>query len=96
MRTTTVSQLKASLSAYLRQVKAGEEVVITEHGRPVARLLPLASPESVPEHLRDLEAQGLLKRGRQPLPADFWDLARPADPGGSVRAAVAREREESS
>ena len=30
MQTTTVSQLKMSLSAYLRQVKAGEEVVITE------------------------------------------------------------------
>ena len=40
MRTTTVSQLKMSLSAYLRQVKAGEEVVVTEHGRPIARLLP--------------------------------------------------------
>jgi prevent-host-death family protein len=95
MRTTTVSQLKMSLSAYLRQVKAGEEVVITEHGRPVARLLPLASPDSVPQHLRDLEAKGLLRRGRMPLPADFWDLPRPADPQGAVRAAVLREREES-
>lgn len=93
MRTTTVSQLKASLSAYLRQVKAGEEVVITEHGCPVARLLPVPSPESVPEDLRDLEAKGLLERGRKPLPADFWDLPRPADPGGSVRGAVAHERE---
>ena len=39
MKTTTVSQLKMSLSAYLRQVKTGEEVLITEHGRPIARLL---------------------------------------------------------
>ena len=52
MQTTTVSQLKMSLSAYLRQVKAGEEVVITEHGRPIARLLPLSSPVPFPEHLR--------------------------------------------
>ena len=94
MQTTTVSQLKMSLSAYLRQVKAGEEVVITEHGRPIARLLPLASPSSVAEHVRDLEAQGLLKRGQKPLPADFWDLPRPADPQGAVRAAVMRERGE--
>ena len=28
MQTTTISKLKASLSAYLRQVKAGEEVII--------------------------------------------------------------------
>ena len=95
MQTTTVSRLKTSLSAYLRQVKAGETVVITERGRPIARLLPLASPASVPEHLRDLEAQGLLKRGRKTLPADFWDLPRPADPQGAVRKALVREREES-
>ena len=94
MQTTTVSQLKMSLSAYLRQVKAGEEVVITEHGRPIARLLPLEGPAAVPDHLRDLEAQGLLKRGTKPLPANFWDLPRPADPEGAVRAAVARERED--
>ena len=94
MQTTTVSQFKTSLSAYLRRVKAGEEVVITEHGRPVARLLPLANPGIVPEYVRDLEAQGLLKRGDKPLPAGFWDMPRPADPKGSVRVAVAREREE--
>ncbi|MCY4660149.1 MAG: type II toxin-antitoxin system prevent-host-death family antitoxin [Acidobacteria bacterium] len=94
MQTTTVSQLKMSLSAYLRRVKAGEEVVVTEHGRPIARLLPLEGPAAVPEHLKELEAQGLLKRGTKPLPADFWDLPRPADPQGSVRAALIREREE--
>ena len=95
MQTTTVSQLKSSLSAYLRQVKAGEEVIITEHGRAIARLLPLASVAAVPEHVRELEAHGLLKRGQKPLPANFWDLPRPADPQGTVRAAVVREREES-
>ena len=42
MQTATVSQLKVSLSAYLRQVKAGEELVITERGRPIARLQPLS------------------------------------------------------
>ena len=94
MQTTTVSRLKTSLSAYLRQVKAGEEVVITEHGRPIARLLPLPGVASMPEHVRDLEERGLLKRGRKPLPADFWDLPRPADPQGAVRKAIERERDE--
>ena len=94
MQTTTVSQLKMSLSAYLRQVKAGEEVVITEHGRPIARLLPLASPEPLPEYLKDLEEKGLLKRGEKSLPKDFWDLPRPSDPQAVVRSAVLREREE--
>ena len=95
MQTTTVSRLKMSLSAYLRQVKAGEEVVITEHGHPIARLLPLPSAASLPEHVRDLEARGLLKRGQESLPADFWDLPRPADPQGVAQAAALRERDES-
>ncbi len=94
MRTTTVSQLKVSLSAYLRQVKAGEELLITERGRPIARLLPLANSTPLPEHLRALEEKGLLKRGEKPLPLDFWDLPRPADPQAVVRSAVLREREE--
>ena len=54
--------------------------------RPVARV-PL------PEHLRDMEKKGLLKRGKHPLPADFWDLPRPADPQAAVRSTVLRERE---
>ena len=94
MRTTTVSQLKMSLSAYLRQVKAGEELVITERGRPIARLLPLSSATPLPEHLKALEEKGLLKRGEKPLPADFWDIPRPPDPQAAVLSAVLREREE--
>ena len=94
MRTTTVSQLKASLSAYLRQVKAGEELVITERGRPIARLLPLSNSTPLPEHLRVLEEKGLLKRGEKPLPLDFWDMPRPADFQAAVRPTVLREREE--
>ena len=93
MQTTTISKLKASLSAYLRQVKAGEEVVITQYGRPVARLLP-PSPVSLPEHLQDMEKTALVRCGKQPLPDDFWALKRPSDPQAAVRSTVAREREE--
>ncbi len=93
MQTTTISKLKASLSAYLRQVKAGEEVIITEYGRPVASLLPL-SRTSLPEHLRDMEKTGLVRCRKQALPEDFWDLRRPSDPQATVRSTVVREREE--
>lgn len=93
MKTATVSQLKTSLYAYLRQVKTGEEVLITEHGRPIARLLPIENPASLPEHLQDMEKKGLLKRGEKPLPANFWNLPRPADPQGAVRSTVSGERE---
>ena len=94
MQTTTVSQLKMSMSAYLRQVKAGEELLITEHGRPVARLLPVADLASLPEHLADMEKKGLLKRAEKSLSADFWTLPRPSDPQATVRSAVLQERKQ--
>lgn len=92
MQTTTVSKLKMSLSAYLRRVKAGEEVLVTEHGRPVARLLP-PGRTSLPEYLRDMEKNGLVRRGQRPLPDNFWKLPRPAADAG-IRSLIIREREE--
>ena len=94
MKTATVSKLKMALSAYLRWVKTGEEILITEHGRPIARLLPIANPVSLSAHLQDMEQKGLLKRGEKALPADFWNLPRPTDRQGAVRSAVVSEREE--
>jgi prevent-host-death family protein len=40
MRTAGVREARQNLSALLDEVKKGREVVITEHGRPVARLVP--------------------------------------------------------
>ena len=36
--TVGVRDLKNQLSSFLDRVKAGEEIVVTEHGRPIARL----------------------------------------------------------
>jgi prevent-host-death family protein len=94
VKTASVSTLKASLSEYLRQVKAGEEVLVTEHGRAVAKLTPARASEVLPEDLREMEKQGLVKRAGQKLPKGFWDLPRPKDPKGLVLKAVVREREE--
>jgi prevent-host-death family protein len=38
-------EAKTHLSALLDRVAQGEEVVITKHGRPVARLVPAAAAE---------------------------------------------------
>jgi prevent-host-death family protein len=44
MRTAGVCEARQNLSALLDEVKKGGEIVITEHGRPVARLVPLNRP----------------------------------------------------
>lgn len=94
MKTATVSKLKASLSEYLRQVKAGEEVLVTERGRPIAKLTPAGGSSDLRQQLADMEKQGLVKIGSGRLPKSFWDLPRPRDPKGLVVKSLLREREE--
>jgi prevent-host-death family protein len=94
MKIAAVSKLKASLSEYLRRVKAGEEVLVTEHGRPIAKLTPVVTSLTLPEHLVEMEKRGLIKVGSGKLPKGFWDLPRPKDPKGLIVKAVLQEREE--
>lgn len=93
MKTTTVSKLKASLSGYLRQVKAGEEVLVTERGRPIAKLAPAVSPQTLPKELVEMEKQGVIRLGGERLPKDFWKMPRPRDPKGLVLKGLLQERE---
>lgn len=55
-------------SQTIKAVKAGQEVVLTERGRPVALIKPLGRPKQPDAALRHLEATGLLRppqrRGR--------------------------------
>ncbi|MGH9205999.1 MAG: type II toxin-antitoxin system Phd/YefM family antitoxin [Acidimicrobiales bacterium] len=45
METTVgIRELKAKLSEYVRRASEGEEILVTEHGRPLARITP-ASPD---------------------------------------------------
>ena len=78
-------ELRANLAAALRQVGAGERLVITVDGRPVAQLGPL-EPAGSPT-LADLAASGLVEP-----PAPRAATARPADTAGrrSTRAVDVR------
>ncbi|MGH7277460.1 MAG: type II toxin-antitoxin system Phd/YefM family antitoxin [Candidatus Rokuibacteriota bacterium] len=44
MRTAGIREARQNLSALLEEVKKGREVVITERGRPVAKLVPPDHP----------------------------------------------------
>jgi prevent-host-death family protein len=92
MKTAAVAELKAHLSRYLRRVKAGEEILITDRNIPVARIVPVAA--AADERLRALERQGLIKTGTGTLPSDFWKRRRGRDDRGLTRAAVSEERQE--
>ena len=93
VKTAAVSRLKAHLSDYLTQVKAGNEVLITDRGKPVARLVPLSRPRDLKESLVRMEKEGLIQIGSGKLPKDFWKMRRPDDPDGMVLKALLKERE---
>ena len=65
-------EAKARLSQLLRDVRRGQEWVITERGRPVARLSPIVGRSlSLAERMRRLEDSGLvepLRREARNLP----------------------------
>ena len=94
MKIAAVSKLKAYLSEYLNQVKAGNEVLITDRGKPVARLVPISRTKAAGESLARMEKQGLIKLGSGRLPKDFWAMPRAEDPQGLVLKALLEEREE--
>ncbi len=93
MKTAPVSELKAHLSEYLNQVKAGMEVLITDRGKPVARLVPIPRSKNLKESLVRMEKQGFIKLGSGKLSKDFWRMDRPDDPQGLVLKALLEERE---
>lgn len=93
MKIAAVSKLKTYLSEYLTQVKAGNEVLITDRGKPVARLVPILRMKNTEESMIRMEKQGLIKLGSGKLPKDFWSMPRPEDPKGLVLKALLEERE---
>ncbi len=65
--TTGIRELKEQLSAYIRRVKSGETIVITERGRPVGRLVPYF--DSLAERLEAMQAVGFISWSGQSLTA---------------------------
>ena len=80
-----VRELKDHLSRYLAQVREGGEVVVTDRGRPIARLLAVDAPAN---RLADLVEQGLVR------PASRPERRRPTRvvASGSVSELVAEQR----
>lgn len=70
-----VRELRENLAAALRQASAGQRVVVTVDGRPVAQLGPL-EPLGAPS-LEELAAAGLLEppRRTRPEPPEGLDAA---------------------
>ena len=58
-----VRELKSKLSHYIDLVQHGSEVIVTEHGKPVATLVAIDDPTN---KLEDLVASGRLRPPLKP------------------------------
>jgi prevent-host-death family protein len=79
MKTVNIGELKAKLCAHIRVVRRGEEVLVCDRNRPVARIVPCHLEERT-EQERRLVAQGVLVPPVKVRPASWsWP-----DPPGNV------------
>ena len=74
MRTVNIADLKDQLSAYLHQVRAGEELLIRDRNLPIARIVPLSEKEIDSDEL-SLVASGHMTLPKKRFREDqFWAI----------------------
>jgi prevent-host-death family protein len=76
MKTVGIRELKNKLSEYLRRVRLGESLLVTDRGEVVAELLPPGHGQgdpSVPAGLQSLVKRGLLTLGA-PAAIDLYPV----------------------
>lgn len=79
-----VRELRDQLSRHLAQVREGRTVTVTDHGRPIARIVPVQRPSK----LEQLREEGRIQRARkrkQPSPD-------PLAAGGTVSDLIGEQR----
>ena len=75
-----IREAKVHLSRYLRMVRNGAEIVITDRGKPVGKIVPIEQTElPLSDRVKRLEDQGLIVRqpgkssGKIPVPIPLAD-----------------------
>ncbi len=64
-----IREAKVHLSRYLRMVRKGAEIVITDRGKPVGKIVPIEQIElPLAERVKRLEDQGIIIRQAGELP----------------------------
>lgn len=81
-----IRELKQNASAAVSRAAAGEALVVTDHGRPVARLVPLGATRAA-----ELVGAGLARAPRRSLA----DLPRPeGEVSTTLSAALLEDRDD--
>jgi prevent-host-death family protein len=94
VRTVNISDLKAHLSAHIQLVRDGEEVLVCDRNRPVARLVP-CRPEGDSGQEQRLIARGVLTPPLNKRPASASWPEPPGNVSDKVMEQLWREERES-
>ena len=94
MEKATISQLKNSLSAYLKKVRGGQSVLILDRNEPIAVLERINASERPEGRLARLEKAGIIRRSPTTRPLDALSKTKPPKSKKSVLAALLEERRE--
>jgi prevent-host-death family protein len=79
MKTVNIGTLKNKLSAYLQDVRNGEEVIVQDRKKPIARIVPVSRSANYDER-EELIAAGDLKPALEKMDWNaFWN-----SPAGDV------------
>jgi len=90
MASVQIADLKNNLSAYLRKVRTGEEVIICDRKSPIAKIVPLSTGNFDLEE-QELIAKGLMLPPQRPFDADaFFAIGRGLRMPRVSRAAIRR------
>jgi prevent-host-death family protein len=83
-----IRELRASLSSWLDRVRDGEEIIVTERGKPIARINAYDGQSK----LEELIARGLVTPAKKPkTPIDRRKLVR-MPPGKTLSDIVIEQR----
>jgi prevent-host-death family protein len=64
MKTTTVGKIQKNFARVLKEIKAGEEIIVTNRGKPVARIISLGPEGNI--EWPDFFEQALDIKGKPP------------------------------
>lgn len=97
MKAVGVKELKARLSEYLRYVRAGEAVLVTDRGEVVAELRPTAATYAAPgpdPAMESLQARGEVTPPTERSAGWAWTPPGLGMPPGSATDLLGRLRED--
>ena len=89
MRSANIAELRDRLTQYLREVRAGQEIIVRDRKRPIAKIVPLTLDDADDAAL---VAAGLMRKAQRPLPAAFWRTRRASVTLRTAAAAVSKDR----